>query len=293
MMYRRLLLVALILGVAGWGSRCFSQDVSSSSVILGRPGDYSFQSGVSYVPESVFAGHGKSALFELDGDWPFGLINDVGNCDIDMGLLFQDVIFLDNAGLGLPSQVGKLAFDAGFTFRPDGANAYQLRLQPGFYTDFESFDTDGLFVPFSGSIIHSFTPDFTGIIGVQIRPNFETVVMPVAGVAWQVGKSFRIDAGIPRSRIEWTIVPDIKTYIALDWRNTSYYLDESQNHGDLFTVEDFRAYWGMQFRVASTLQLCAEVGEDFNRSVEFDENPRAVVDIEDSFFVRVAVGIPY
>ena len=266
---------------------------SGSCQILDKPLDHAYEVGCSFIPNSSFGGYGKSETLELDGDWPFGIIKDFGGGDIDFGLMIRDSFFLGSAGLGLPSQLGEVVLDSGFTLRGSNGTAVQLRLQPGLYTDFQNTRGDSFKIPVEPLLVHAFDPDFSGMLGLQVRPGFDRVLMPVVGVAWKINDDLRLDAGVPHSRFQWTIVPDIKTYVGFDWENTSYALAASDGHGDQVTLEDFRVYWGMQTVVSDTLQFSGEIGNVFKRSIEFDQFPSGRIDVGSSVYVRFAVGAPF
>lgn len=262
--------------------------------IVDKPLDHFYEVGLSYTPESRFEGHGKSEVVELNVDWPFGYIKDFGGGAIDFNLVVDDILFMDSAGLNLPNQLGVVAVDSGFTLRSNSGLSIQIRLKPGFYTDLDEIDADGFHLPVSFALIRAFTPEFSGVIGLDVRPGFDRLFMPIAGLAWKISDDLRLDAGLPHSRFQWAVTPELKTYVAFDWENTSFELGES-NGGDerMITLEDMNAYVGMQYRVSDILQFKGEIGNVFNRSVEFGSVADSKIEIQDSLFVRFAIGAPF
>lgn len=262
--------------------------------IVDKPLDHLYEVGVSYTPPSRFEGYEKSDMLELDVDWPFGYIKDFGGGVIDFDLVIQDILFLDSAGLDLPNQLGKVAVDSGFTLRNSSGTAVQIRLKPGIYTDLDEIDSDSFHLPVSFAMIRAFTPNLSGEVGLEVRPGFERLFMPIIGLAWKISEDVRLDAGLPHSRFLLALTPELKTYLAFDWENTSFQLaDSGGSDENTLTLEDVQAYWGVQYTVSDILQFKGEIGNVFNRSVEFGSATDNQIDIQDSLFVRFAIGAPF
>jgi len=291
-MKERILRVVIVAGLLGLPDGAAGEPATCQ--IVDKPLDHFYEVGLSYTPESRFAGFGKSDVLELDADWAFGYIKDFGGGEMDFNLAVRDILFLDSAGLDLPNQLGIVALDSGFTLRNGSGTAVQIRLKPGLYTDLDEIDTDSFYLPVSFTLIRAFNRDFSGMVGLDVRPEFDRLLMPIVGVAWKISDDFRLEAGLPRSRFQWAVMPELKAYVALEWDNTSFHLRES-SEGDerMMTVEDMRAYGGVQYRVSDILQFKGEIGSVFNRSVEFDSHTDGKVDVEDSVFVRFAIGSPF
>lgn len=290
---RQRILSAIIIGVCLIG--CPGVEAaglgSGTCQILDAPLDHLYEVGVTYIPSSRFDGYGKSAALELGVDWAFGYVKDFGG-EMDFNLVFQDILFLHSAGLELPSQLGEIAADLGFAMRSSKGTAVQIRLMPGFYSDLEAIYSDSFFIPVSCAAIRAFTPDFSGMVGLEARPGFERVLMPIVGLAWKISDDFRLDAGLPHSRLQWAITPKLRTVLGFDWQNTSYSLSDPDDASrEQITLEDFRTYWGMTLKASDILQFNGEIGRAFNRSIAFDSNSE--IDIEDSLYVTFAIGAPF
>jgi hypothetical protein len=261
---------------------------------LDKPLDHLYEVGISYIPESRFEGYGESDVLTLDADWAFGYIKDFGGGEMDFNLIFEDIFFLDSADLNLPDQVGTLILDSGFALRSSKGTAVQIRLRPGFYTDFEDISSDSFYIPVSWSLIRAFNSDFSGMVGLEARPGFNRMLMPIAGVAWKISDSIRLDAGLPHSRLEWAFTPALKSFFGLDWQNTSYELtDPGEGQGEQITLEDVRVYGGMIYKASDVLQFSGEIGNAFNRSMQFGDDSSSEIDVQDSGYVRFAIGGPF
>ena len=256
-----------------------------------------YQVGLAYIEGSRFEGHGESSVTEMDANWAFAYFSDVLGGDIDGSLIFDAKFFSSSADLDLPDQVAVLALGLGWTWHYADKFSLQTRFEPGFYTDIEEFGSDAIYYPFSLALAHGFTPVLDGVVGLTIRPDFERVVMPIIGVNWEISNLVHLMAQLPESRLEYFATANWNIYAGFNWENTSYAL---RKQGDFdreqITIEDLRFFGGLGYRINDELQVALEVGEIFDRDVEFDrvaEGMPTDVEIEDAFLLRVAIIGPF
>ena len=131
-----------------------------------------YEIGMTYVPASQFGDEGDSAFLEFDTDWEFAYFRNVLWGEMDLHLKVRNIMFMGSARIDLPDEVAMLALDVGWTARYRNGVSLQLRATPGYYCDLEQIGPDGLFVPFSCSLIRAFTPEVSGIVGAEVRFGF-------------------------------------------------------------------------------------------------------------------------
>ncbi len=256
-----------------------------------------YEVGLSLTPSSDIGESGSSAFVELDARWDFAYFRDVLYGDLDLGLDFSGILVTDSAGLQLPDQLVRLNVDAGLAWRYVGGTALQFRMKPGIYSDFEEVSADALACPASLALVQSFDPTVSGILGLELRPSFETKIMPLVGVAWQPVDMLRVEAGLPRSRLSCVFNSAWSGHLGFEWSNISYQLREKGNFDrKRLEVEDFRFTIGATRLLSDALQVTAELGHLFDRQLEFrytaEDLPRKV-EVEDSIYLRVGVGGPF
>jgi len=289
--------VSLLLGADALAEVWPSEEDSWPCQILDTMPEPVYRIGLGYVPESRFKGYGKTDFLEIDGDWAFAYYRDVFCGDIDLNLRFDAMVLFGSAGLQLPDQVGKIALDAGWTWRSREGTAAQIRLLPGLYSDLEEIDAEAFSLPFSLALIRAFNPCLSGIAGVEIRPDFDRIVMPLVGIEWEIWEAVRLEARLPESRLVYFVTQDWSTYLGFEWQSMSYAL-RKQGWYDrkLITFEDFRIWWGLAHFISDELQLIGEVGSTFERSVEFEGEILDLdndVHISKATFVRFALSGPF
>ena len=285
----------IVLQAAAW-----PETTETQCQILDQSLDPLYEVNLAYVAESRFEEYGESALLEIDADWSLAYFRNILKGDIDLDLDLGCSMFVNSADLQLPDQVVAVVIDTGWTWRYVDGRAFQLRVMPGIYSDFEEVDGDMFSMPLSGAMIKSFNPRLSGILGLQYRPGFERKVMPVVGVDWEMADYLRLEAGLPESRLAYFAGRDWTTYLGLDWRSTSFALREKGSFNrKQITLEDFRIYWGLTYRVSDELYVKGELGRAVSRSIQFkevqEEDPNILdeIDIGSATFVRFGLTGPF
>lgn len=275
-----------------------SKPPSGQCQILDRHVENDYEVLFEVVPSSDFTGYGDSSVIELGAEWRrIAFFRDVLMADVDLDLDFNSIVFLKSAGLNLPDQLVELSMDMGWTWRYVNDSALQVRLMPGIYSDIEKIDSDAFFFPFSFAGIGAFHPTLSGIAGLEVRPGFERVVMPILGLEWEIADWLRLRAGLPESRLTYFLDRYWRTYLGLDWRSDTFSLhDGGSVDRDTITIEDFHAYWGLSYSLTDEIQLIGEIGSIFSRGVEFGRQEEGVddsVDIDKQIFLRMGIGGPF
>lgn len=256
-----------------------------------------YQAGLVFIEESQFKGHGESSVIEIDAHWAFVYLSDFLGGEIDGNLLFDAKIFSGSAALELPDQLASLAVDMGWTWHSVNDFAVQTRFAPGLYSDIEEIGSDAIFWPFSLALARGFTPGFYGVLGLNIRPYFKHVVMPIVGVDWEITNLVHLKAQLPESRLIYYATANWTAYAGLKWESTTYALrDKASFDREQITLEDFRYFGGLRYRINDELRIALEIGEVFDRDVEFgraSEDHPSDVDIDDAFFFRFAILGPF
>jgi hypothetical protein len=284
------LLVSALALEAASGSGKLGKTPADYSPILSEAPDNLYEAGMSLIPGGHFSGYGSTFMMELDGYWEFAYLRSILEGNVDMSLKARDTVFMGSAHLDLPNQLVKFAVDAGWGRSFKDGLAMQVRAIPGLYSDTDALGGGPFFMPVSCSLIRTFSPDFAGILGLQYRYGFEATLMPIIGLQWDVGDDFRFRAGLPESKVVWNIDRQWNAKLRLFWDNTSYRLDDDR---DMITLEDFRLSLAVTHRYSRQLSFIGEVGYAFDRSVEFDRNPSGDISMDDTMFIRFALGGPF
>jgi hypothetical protein len=246
-----------------------------------------------YIPSSDVEDLGKTDIIGVNADWSFAYFRAGAVGDIDLNLRAASTIFHNSVNGVFPSQVAKVALDAGWALRFDKGFAFQMRAAPGVYSDFNNLSSDSLSYPFSVALIRAYDPGLSAMAGLEIRPDFNLPVMPLFGVVWTINDYLKLDARCPRSKLTFYPASGWNTYLALDWINTTY---DVSGDADRMTMDYFKAYFGVAHQISNQALVRAEFGTIFERSAKYenlDSDRTWEVDIDRAFFFRLGMGAAF
>jgi len=265
--------------------------------ILDNPDKPIYDISVCHIPEARIGSYGDSSVVEIEIDWYFAQLMDIGYGDIDLNMVLDLTLWGHSAGIQMPDQLLEFALVAGWTWRYDSGMGFQVRTMPGVYSDMEEFSSEMFYMPWSFAVVHAFDPSLSGIIGAQIRPSFNRVVLPLIGAEWQVNDAWRVKVQVPESRVTWYAAPDWSVYLGLDWQDTTYSLREKGTFDrEELTLEDWRVYVGSTYRLTDQIELSADIGSVFDRNIEFEDDSDSFdgeIDISSEMFLRFGIIGPF
>jgi len=292
-------LAAFAAGMLATSSPAFAAERTTHCPILDDTSAPFYEIGVGYIPEARFEEYGDAGVLEFNADWEFAYFRDIAYGDVDLKFKFRSSLFLDSTQLQLPDQVAVIAVDAGWTGRRSDGMAFQVRAQPGVYSDVEDLDADTLYMPVSCALIRTFDPQLAGIVGLQLRIGFDREIMPIIGVDWEIADFLELEARLPESRLICAFNREWTSELGLGWQDTSFSLREKGSFDrQQISLADFRWYWGLTHRASDDLLLSFEVGSVFNRQVRFKRDaegsdlPRDI-DPSNAAYVKFALGCPF
>jgi len=234
--------------------------------------------------------HGRTAVFEVQGDWAFAYLWDILAGDIDASVRLRSFFFTDSAELPLPDQVVSIGVDAGWTWRYTNGIGLRLRAAPGIYSDLEGVGMDVFYMPVSVVVGKAYEEVIFAFGGLELRPRFERVIMPILGMDWQLNETLKLRLGLPESRLTCQLLPVWSVYAAAQWQSLTFTIDDAGHwHREQMTIEDIRAYVGTKLAISDQLALTGDLGVVVDRHFEFDVSPDRKgrdLDVDGALFAR-------
>jgi len=291
-----ILAMVLLFGVSANDANAAKNRSEGLDQILDVPSEPVYRLSAGYVESSPVESHGDVSMFEMDAYWGFAYFWDILFGNVDLALKMNTTFLSSSTGADLPGQFGRIALDAGWTGRFGKGISLQARIFPGIYTDFEELGADSLYLPFSIAMVKTVNSELSGILGAEIRPGFKQEVMPLVGVVWMIDKDARLDARLPESKFSYYLGRGWSAHAGFKWQNMSYAIDENGLGAGQLTVEDFRFFGGVIFRLSDNVQFGGEIGKVTGRSFEYnrtDGGAESDYDVDSATFFRFTLGGPF
>lgn len=210
--------------------------------------------------------------------------------DMTWDIRLKSVIFGSDANLAvMPTALLELPLGLDWTWRFLNGWSFQLGMRPGFYADAEALG-DGFGIPFKGVFYYAATPEFSWMLGAEVRPGWNMVAMPLAGLAWEPADAFRLTLAFPQSTALVTLGP-IGLYGTVAWRNTSYGMSGEEGDPEQLTAEDLLLGGGLQIAFSESFRMTFEGGLLMNRTLLAEgSKPDDELELDDAPYFRVSFG---
>ncbi len=208
--------------------------------------------------------------------------------DLDWRLDMRSTLPLDSGGLALPDHLLALSMPLLWTWRYVNDTAFRVTLAPGLYSELPSLGSDALSMPVGLLFIRTLDPTLTALAGVTVRPRFERLVMPTAGVIWQPTGAVRLEATVPSGRLMVHFSPTWAGDVHWDWMSTTYLLpDDKQNRRNV-TFEESRFGVGLTHTISPEFRIRGGLGLIGGRSIGYHHEGDTGID--NTLFVSIGAG---
>jgi hypothetical protein len=197
---------------------------------------------------------------------------------IRLGLSWQRFSFSATEGTRLPNTLQSVAVVAGIDAQVGESIFLRLEAQPGWYSGSNRIVADSFNIPivFGGSYLIS--KDLQIMLGIEIDPQRNPVVLPGGGFRWQATDSLLFDLVLPKPRVEYKMNNDLTLFVGGDLFEASYRVDSDLgnrvgtpklNHAwlDYFEV---RVGAGATYKATEDIDLDFELGYMAYRAADYD-----------------------
>lgn len=229
-------------------------------------------------------------VFEIDSRYNLVQWRNALGGDIGIDLRLRSVIFGGSAGFThMPTALLELPLDFNWTWRYLNAFSLEIGARPGIYADAESLG-DGFGVPFRGVLYYAVDPELSWMLGMEVRPGWDLVVMPLVGLGWEPSNFFHLILACPTSKASLRLGP-VSLYGTFAWRNTTYGMSGKKGEPDDLTFEDLLLGGGVTVAFTENFRLGLEAGRLFERTLLAAGDSREdKLGLDDTFYWRLTLG---
>ncbi len=265
-----------------------AQYVEEYCQILDRLDEPIWQAYAGVVGKSRVEGFRDTGMIEAGGH--FGLLYfRTGFGEFDLRAAIDSVFFTRSADIDLPHHVSAARLDLRYVMRLQDGYALRLGFEPGLYSEIEHASTDHLFYPFSLHGIRAFTPELSGLAGLNFYPGFDRLVDPRVGVRWAPSDYLMFDVFYPQTEIVFRPNFDWALRAGVEFREyLEYHLKNTDDRRRLM-MDETRIYLGVDRLITQDLQWMVRIGRLVNRSIDFRRFEQEK-DLDDAYFVRIGIG---
>lgn len=236
----------------------------------------------------------ENGFGRIDIDTHFALLDLRNVLYGDMTLELNPAVkcLTDDAGLNfMPTFLVEVPLEISWIWRYLNGWSFELGAAPGIYADIKTFIDASMFsMPFSGCFYYNFSQETAVRFGIEIRPGWDQIIMPLVGIAWQPTEMFRAELGLPRSLVDLQVGP-VDIYGKIQWNNKTFALDDGGNNPEDVTFNEWQIGGGVSVSFTDSCRLAFELGILAGRDVTFRDSSNDVAyDVDSAPYFGVLFG---
>ena len=170
----------------------------------------------------------------------------------------------------------------------------EVNARMGFYSNFDSWNTDVIRLTGRGTLMLKLTPTMTIKGGVEYIDRNDLKLLPAGGVLWEPSPKTRFDISFPRPKLAKYFTTlganEVWWYVGAEYGGGAWYVRDMG--GNPYTgpidINDYRAFAGLDFTRPSGLTGFVEGGYVFEREI-FYVAVQNVFPLEDTFMLRAGL----
>lgn len=248
---------------------------------------------VDYVTDAEADEDGLHQISSLEVDLHFLLAEyrDVLGGDLSMKIDPSFTVFTEDGQYKiLPALLLDVPFDIQWVWRFVNAWSLEVGAAPGLYGDLEAMGFDMFGLPLRGCLYYALNPMLSFRAGVEARPGWDRVVMPLVGLAWEPNDIFRLELGVPQSVVDISL-GRVGLYGKAEWKNATYAMSGEDDDPDDITMDYWRVGTGLSFHftedVSAAIELGLITGREFKANGGYGSDS---LDLDDTFYFGFVVG---
>ena len=284
----RTMWTALYTGLLAWSMPASAQYGSDYCQILDRFEDPIWHAYMGYVDRARIEGFRSVGMIEVGaGSGLLYFRTDFG--EIDLKAAVDSVFFTGSGDVDMPGHVSAARLDLSYVIRLEDGHALRLGVEPGFYSEIEYADSDHLFYPFSIHGIRAFTPNVSGLAGLNFYPGFDRLVDPRFGIRWGISDYLLLDVFYPKTEIVFRPNVEWAVRAGVEFREYLEYQLKSRDDRKRLMMDETRLFVGVDKLITHDIQLMFQVGRLVDRSIDF-RRFEMEKDLDNAYFFRIGVG---
>ncbi len=241
--------------------------------------------GGAYTSDTEFGPYGITDIVEANLEFRLFKFDEFLGGRFDAWLSGHLMYFIDNPGIdALPDALIDSGIDVGQTWRFVNGWSTEFRVAPGIYSDITSPDFS---IPITLNFYFAVNPQLSIKLGGTYRPNWDIPVMPNVGLAWQPVEMFRLEAMLPKSKVELFPGYMISLFGTFEWRNVTYTLSDEPGMPDALTLDDMLVTAGVGLCPFGDYTITGEIGTFVQREMSADVDENEAFDLSKEQFIRV------
>lgn len=187
----------------------------------------------------------------------------------------------------LPDELSELSLNLGLVHRYSETWNLAVYLRPGFYGDFDKFNSEAFNAPFLATAAYTPSRELTWLFGLNVNPFSDNPVLPILGVRWQFAPDWNFNLGFPRSGFTYQFSDSLSLSAGVAFQGGSFRVGRDPRATPLslpaapslantyLDYREIRAGFTLNYKLGENLKLTFDLGAVTDRKFDwFDRDYR-------------------
>ena len=209
--------------------------------------------------------------------------------EFDLKVQVDAISFTGRGTTNMPGLLAAAHADLDYTLKLQDGYSVRLGMAPGVYSHIMHVNGDHVFYPFRLHGIRAFSPNVSGLAGLNFYPGFHRLIDPTVGVRWALSDFLLLDIFYPRTDIVFRPSVNWALRAGVEIDRTSEFRLKRKDERDSLILDQTRLSLRLDRLLDNDWLLMFELGRIVDRSLEF-RREQASQKLEDAYYFRIGLG---
>lgn len=219
-----------------------------------------------------------------------------GELPLSFSLDYQYLDIDEDVPVNLPSQLHGLTFSAGAKFPMPFVDSDEyfmgVDVMPSMFTDDGSWESSAFRLPFQLYGIYKPNDTFTLVVGARIRPDYDTVVLPIIGFNYQPNERWDIRLASSEPTVTYHLSDTLSAFAEYAGSLDEYEVTRGSQAGVVFKLREATLGAGLKLRSKDWLEASVSAGASAFRRFSYRDN-NGKVDADSAPYVKVRLSAKF
>ena len=172
----------------------------------------------------------------------------------------------------LPYSLTKVAGQIGFGSSLTDSLRWEADVSPGVYFTRDHITTNSFDAPAALIGTWQINPRFRVSLGVAGRYFSQNPVLPVGGLTWEITDRWKLEAGLPKTRVTYVLTPGSDLYVGAEFQQGGFRngpTNDRRTNNAVLTYTDERVGGGLILQPIRGVKLDLSAGFNFQREFNY------------------------
>jgi len=216
-----------------------------------------------------------------------------GKLPTQAGAIVQYVSLNNSTHVKLPAYLTGVSFGMESTFPFFNFNKTYMRFgfAPSFFGDKWNFKSSSFRIPMRAFLIYQYSDKLLFVGGVRVRPDYEDVVLPIAGFIYKPTDRLTFYLVPERPNITYDLNKKWSVFIEGDGTDAEYEVNVDNVKNAVLRYNEDHVGGGVKFKPNKNIQAYLTTGCVFDRTIKYNDDSLGKIVLKNGLFTEFRLEI--